>query len=99
MKPQRAIASFDSASAMLRVLARHLYGHSSPALGVGPPARVAGRALLPWVNRLPASAREQIYALSGASEAVPQRRLGDVDAEAVAAWVAGTTRAGATPRC
>lgn len=89
MKPQRAVASFDSASAMLRVLARHLHGRSSPALGVGPATRVAGRAVLPWVNRLPAAARERIYALSGASEAVPQRRLGDVDADAIAAWVAG----------
>lgn len=87
MKPQRAIASFDSASAMLRVLSRHLHGRHSPALGLGPAARVAGHTLAPGVNRLPAAARERIYALSGASEAVPQRRVGGVDAEAVAAWV------------
>lgn len=89
MKPQRAVASFDSASAMLRVLSRHLHGRSSAALGLGPVARVAGQAVLPWVNRLPAAARERIYGWSGQLEAVRQDRLDDVDTDAVAAWVAG----------
>lgn len=89
MRPRRAIASFDSASAMLRVLSRHLNGRSSPALGLGQTARVAGSAVLPWVNRLPAAAREWIYGRSGRLEAVGQNRLGDIDLEAVADWVAG----------
>jgi hypothetical protein len=89
VKPQRAIASFDSASAMLRLLSRYLHGRSSAALGLGPVARVAGSIALPWVNRLPAAAREQVYARSGQLEALRQRRLGDVDLADVAAWAAG----------
>jgi hypothetical protein len=88
VKPQRAIASFDSASTMLRVLAQHLHGTDSPVLGLGPNARLAGR-LLPAVNRFPAWAREWLYARSGAWEAVPTDRLTDIDTDTVAAWVAG----------
>lgn len=87
MKPSRAVASFDSATAMLRVLARHLHGRSSPALGLGPGVATVASVLLPAVNRLPAAARERIYALSGQAEAVPQKRLRDVDVESVARWV------------
>lgn len=47
VRPQQAVAAFDSASAMLRVLSRHLHGDSSPALGLGPTARLAGPVLLP----------------------------------------------------
>jgi hypothetical protein len=85
--PQHAVASFDSASAMLRVLARHLHGRSSPALGLGPAARFGGPLLLPWVNRLPERARSALYTFSGAAEAVPPRRAGAVDLEAVSSWI------------
>lgn len=88
MKPGQAIASFDSASAMLRVLAAHLHGASSPLLGLGPVAHTAARILLPAVNRLPPRARESVYRYSGAHEAIPQRRLASVDVERIAAWVA-----------
>jgi hypothetical protein len=88
MSPARAVASFDSASTFLRVLARHLHGEASPVLGLGPAARATSR-VLPLVNRLPGRAREALYTWSGWSEALPQRRVGDVDAEAVAAWAAG----------
>ncbi|HEV2782764.1 MAG TPA: hypothetical protein VGX25_25510 [Actinophytocola sp.] len=85
MRPNRAIASFDSASTFLRVLARHLHGADSPALGLGPAARTASR-LLPLVNRMPARARAEIYTWSGWSEAVPQKHIGEVDTEQVARW-------------
>jgi hypothetical protein len=85
MRPDRAVASFDSASTFLRVLARHLHGQDSPALGLGRAARAASR-LLPAVNHLPRSAREVIYTWSGWSEAIPARRAGDVDTEVIARW-------------
>lgn len=87
MKPDRAVASFDSATAMLRVLARHLHGRSSPALGLGPRVARFADAVLPAVNRLPASGRELVYTMSGQAEAVPPKTLADIDAEAVARWV------------
>ncbi|MEY8038169.1 hypothetical protein [Saccharopolyspora cebuensis] len=89
MRPRQAVAAFDSASAMLRVLSRHLHGGSSPALGLGPTARLAGPGLLPWVNRLPSALRERAYAWSGQLEAVGQDRLRHVDMEDVAGWVTG----------
>ena len=85
MKPSRAVASFDSASAFHRVLAQHLHGASSPALGLGPGARALGR-VLPVVNRLPRGVRETLYIWSGWSEAVRQRQVGSVDAEEIAEW-------------
>ncbi|CCH32341.1 hypothetical protein ABZ816_24600 [Actinosynnema sp. NPDC047251] len=88
MKPQRAVASFDSASAFLRVLAGHLHGRSSPVLGLGPAARAAGR-VLPLVNRLPVAVREALYTWSGWSEAVREGRLHDVDSDEIARWAAG----------
>lgn len=88
MKPGRAVASFDSASTFLRVLARHLHGTGSPVLGLGPAAR-AVEYLLPVVNRLPTRAKEALYTWSGWSEAVPERRLAGIDAEAIAGWACG----------
>jgi hypothetical protein len=85
VKPQRAVASFDSASAFLRVLARHLHGQGSPALGLGPAARLTSH-VLPAVNQLPPRAREALYTWSGWSEAVRQRDLAHIDADAIARW-------------
>jgi hypothetical protein len=85
MKAQRAVASFDSASSFLRVLAQHLHGSSSPALGLGAAARATG-GVLPLVNRLPSKAREALYTWSGWSEALAPRRVGDVDTDAIASW-------------
>jgi hypothetical protein len=85
MKPRRAVASFDSASTFHRVLAQHLHGTGSPALGLGPAARATGR-VLPAVNRMPRGVRETLYIWSGWSEAVRQRQVGSVDADAIAEW-------------
>lgn len=88
MRPNRAVASFDSASTFHRVLAQHLHGSGSPALGLGPAARAVGR-VLPLVNRLPRAAREFLYTYSGWSEAIRPGQAGSVDTEAVAEWVCG----------
>lgn len=85
MRSRRAIASFDSASTFLRVLAQHLHGRSSPALGLGPAARAVSH-VLPAVNRMPSRVREQLYTWSGWWEAVWRRQVGHVDTEAVAEW-------------
>jgi hypothetical protein len=85
MKPDRAVASFDSASTFHRVLAQHLHGAGSPALGLGPAARAVSH-LLPAVNRAPRTVRESLYIWSGWSEAVQPRRLSTVDTDAIAEW-------------
>jgi hypothetical protein len=84
VKATRAIANFDSASAMVRALASFLHGRDFPHLGVTAPPRPVARL----VNALPARAREQVYIWSGAAEALPPRRLGLVRAEEIARWVA-----------
>lgn len=96
MKPQRAVASFDSASTFHRVLAQHLHGSGSPALGLGPAARAVSR-VLPLVNRLPRGARESLYIVSGWSEAIRPEQAGAVDTEAVAEWVAAAYPRGTYP--
>jgi hypothetical protein len=87
MRPRRAVASFDSASTFHRVLAQHLHGTGSPALGLGPGARAVSRAL-PLVNHLPPAAREPLYIFSGWSEAIRPRQAGEVDTDAIAEWAA-----------
>jgi hypothetical protein len=86
---ERSIASFDSASAMVRASARFLHDEDNAALGVVPRAALplAERAL-PLVNRLPVRAREAVYSYGSGNEAVPANRVGDVDADAVAQWMA-----------
>jgi hypothetical protein len=78
----RAVADFDSASAMLRATAAALRGDTFPRLGRGQVAAAAVRASA----MLPLSLRRWAYAQVSGSEAVPGDRLGDLDAEAVAAW-------------
>ncbi|OIJ98500.1 hypothetical protein [Streptomyces monashensis] len=88
MKAAKAVASFDSATGMLRALSRFLAGRDVPALGKLPAAlELPMSGLLGALNRLPTAARERAYAASGWAEAIPQHRVGDVRSEALAAWV------------
>ncbi|GEC02368.1 hypothetical protein SSP24_00230 [Streptomyces spinoverrucosus] len=90
MKASEAVASFDSATGMLRALSRFLAGRDIPALGKFPAAfEPPLSGLLGTLNRLPIAARERAYAVSGWAEAIPQRRVGDVRSEALAEWVTG----------
>ncbi|HZR48094.1 MAG TPA: hypothetical protein VFB06_01105 [Streptosporangiaceae bacterium] len=88
----RAVAEFDSASAMMRVLGAALNGHEAPVLALFPPR--AGRLLEPsvdWlvgrIERLPESALAAIYRQSGRMDAVTARRVGEVRADQLASWV------------
>ncbi|MDP9435058.1 MAG: hypothetical protein M3P93_07645 [Actinomycetota bacterium] len=78
----RAVADFDSASAMLRATAAALHGRTLPRLGKG---RLTGTAVRASAA-LPLPLRRAAYARVSGAEAVPGDRLGDLDAEAVAAW-------------
>ncbi|MGW3173411.1 hypothetical protein [Streptomyces sp. NPDC001153] len=90
MKAARAVASFDSATGMLRALSRFLAGRDVPALGTFPAAfELPLSGLLGALNRLPVAVRERVYAASGWAEAVPRHRVGDVRAEALAEWITG----------
>lgn len=81
MKPSRSVASFDSASGMLRALGRFLAGRDVPLLGQLPATvEPLASAVLGGVNRLPRPAVERLYAASDWTEAVPARRVGDVRA-------------------
>lgn len=98
MRPSRAVASFDSATGMLRALSRFLGDGDVAMLGVLPAAleppmyRVA-RA----VNRVPVRVREQVYSWSGWTEAIRPRRAGDVRSEEIAEWVVGHYRDASVP--
>ncbi|MDA3644433.1 hypothetical protein LZ318_30515 [Saccharopolyspora indica] len=88
MRPARAVASFDSATGMLRALSRFLAGQDIPAIGQAPKKlEPVLAAVLAGVNRLPARWADQLYAGSGVSEALPPARLGEVDSDELASWV------------
>ncbi|SPL98335.1 unnamed protein product [[Actinomadura] parvosata subsp. kistnae] len=90
MRAQKAVASFDSATGMLRALSRFLHDRDVPMLGQGPralepvAAAVAGAAA-----RLPRPAKEKLYAAGGWAEAVPPRRVPGIRSEELARWVSG----------
>src|SRR5439155_19887475 len=83
MKPEHPLADFDSAPAMVRGLGAYLHGRDFPGLGIWPAALEPLARLL---NRLPRSLREVVYHYAGWAEAIPVRRLADVDAEALSRW-------------
>ncbi|MBX6342114.1 MAG: hypothetical protein IRY97_06625, partial [Thermomicrobiaceae bacterium] len=83
MRP-RVIASFASASAMVRALGRFLREEDFPRLAMLPPGI---EAIAPVVNALPRGVKEAIYTWSGWSEAIAQEEVARVRAEAISRWV------------
>ena len=82
--PEDAVASFDSASAFLEALARALRGRDFPHLG-------QSRLKVPLVQAsraLPLPLRRRAYAIASGREGVEPDRLGGIDLERVASWVA-----------
>lgn len=88
MKPQRAVAGFDSATAMLSSLADFNAGAHSPTGGERP--KLADRALAAAagaVNQIPRPMKERLYAVSGWYEAIQAHRIKDVRSDELAEWI------------
>jgi hypothetical protein len=84
LRPEKVVASFDSASVLHAGLVAALAGRPFPHLG-NPPAVAAGvRA----AGRLPWPVLRHLYTRVGASEGIDPARLADVDMDAVAGWLA-----------
>ncbi|MBX6311766.1 MAG: hypothetical protein IRY99_02415 [Isosphaeraceae bacterium] len=82
------IANFDSATGMLRALARFLRGHDFPNLGLYPsPFEPVFKLYGALVNALPRSLQEEVYIQGGRAEAIPPGQLGSIRAEEVARWM------------
>jgi hypothetical protein len=79
------IARFDSAAGMARALGRFLHGREFASLT----GSAALDMLIRRINLLPRRPRERFYAVSGAIEALPQRRVPRLDLDRIAAWLAG----------
>jgi hypothetical protein len=93
VRPRRAVAAFDSATAFLSALSRALDHRSFPYLGQSPlkvPLVYASTVLPPPVRR-------RAYAVASGREGVPPGRLASIDMEEVAAWIAGRYGAGPYP--
>ena len=83
MRPRRAVAGFDSATAMLRRLAAFDDREpEDPGSATRALAAVAAAA-----NRAPRSMKERLYAVSGWAEAVPRHRVAEIGSDALAEWV------------
>jgi hypothetical protein len=75
---------------MVQSLACALHGRPFTGMGALPaPLTRAVAPLAAGLNRLPAGARQWIYARSGILETVPEARLHSLDGERVAAWLVG----------
>lgn len=79
------VAAFDSATAMAMALGRYLRGHDFP--GLGQPAYL--RPVVAASDHLPRRLRQRAFAVAGAREGVRPADIGSVDADAIAAWLAG----------
>ncbi len=86
----RAIAGFDSASAMTRVLGSALHGREAPVVAQFPPAL---EPALDWLAgglaRLPEPLPQAVYRRSGWLDAISARRLRQIQSDQLAAWVVG----------
>lgn len=83
IRPERAVAAFDSASALLLATANALRGKDFPHIGQSALRAEAVRAS--WL--LPAPIRRKAYSIIGAAEGLRPRQLAGVDLEAVARWI------------
>ena len=81
--PGKAVANFDSATALLAGLARALDGREFDYLGQS----AVKAALVRAGPVLPRGLRRRVYAVASGREGVPPERLGEVDLERVAGWV------------
>ncbi|PZG39721.1 hypothetical protein C1I98_23345 [Spongiactinospora gelatinilytica] len=82
------VASFDSATGMLRALSRYLRGMDVPMLGQLPgPVEPLASGLLGAANRLPRRMAERAYATAGWTEASSPERLAKLRAGDLAEWV------------
>jgi hypothetical protein len=79
------IARFDSAAGMARALGHFLHGREFTSLT----GSAALDTLIRRINLLPRRPREWFYSVSGAIEALPQRRVPRLDLDRIAAWLAG----------
>jgi hypothetical protein len=82
-RPPRGIARFDSAAAMAQAIGSFLHGRDVTSLSGSP---VLDKAM-PLVNHLPRRAAEWVYSVGGMTEGVNGDRIGDIDFDAVAAWI------------
>lgn len=79
------VASFDSASAMLRASRSALHREDFPGLGIHSPLE----RLLPLVNHLPVRLRETAYGVAGWLEAIPEPELDAVRLSDIDRWIVG----------
>jgi hypothetical protein len=93
VKPERAVASFDSASAMLVALARCLRGRDFAHLGQHPAKTLPVRAS----RLLPRRLRQAAYGIAGAAEGSRPAQLAEIDLDVVAEWVCRHYPAGPYP--
>lgn len=83
MDPSRYVAQFDSASAMLRAVARFLHGKDFPSLGT----KSLWRPVMAVSNIFPRVVRESCYILGGRQETHRPERLARLSWNAVNEWV------------
>jgi hypothetical protein len=83
MPAQRAVAGFDSATAMLRATAMSLRHQRFTRLGQGRAAALPLR-LSRW---LPATLRTRLYRVSGAAEGIRPEALASIDTHQIAEWI------------
>lgn len=84
----RAIAGFDSASGMTRVLAAAVDGRDAPAVAQYPRRwEPVIHRLVTGAEKLPPRMAEAIYRRSGWMDAVPDKKLMQVKSDQLAEWV------------
>lgn len=89
-QPGRAVAGFDSASAMVRVLGAALRGLDAPLLAQFPRRlEPAVDTALRVLQRFPEPVVQQVYARAGWLDAVRQADLRGVRSDRLADWVVG----------
>ncbi|WP_150461012.1 hypothetical protein [Nesterenkonia ebinurensis] len=79
----RTVTDFESSINAVRAVSGFLKGTGHPAMGTGPSSSLLAKAAaLP-----PRGVREKLYELAGRSEALPERKVPQIDVDAIDRWV------------
>lgn len=77
------VMDVESSVGAVRTVSRFLNGNLQPLPGIGPPSRAVAK----FVTRPPKKIRKKAFQLAGRSQALPARRIGDINVDAIDRWV------------
>lgn len=77
------VTDFESSINAVRAVSGFLQGGGHPAMGTGP----SSPTLAKLATAPPEGARKKAFQIAGRSEALPQKKISEIDVDAIDQWV------------